>query len=738
MICHTSPNCALDAALTRVRMTRVYRITLLVLGVVFFAVATTERAFAWVSHAETIMAVKATATPSLDPTLADPAWHSGTTFTGFYDFTNHHAAERTTVAYLLYDDKNLYFAVHCEQAGIPLAATQTVDHAGLANDDHVSLDFETSGSGGRVYRFSVNPRGVHDEFDSENARYAPHWQSTTKILPNGDWNVVMTIPLSAIRTQPSEKQNWQINVVRYIANTNDSYTWAFDPTMNDAGSSQYWPHLAGMQIPKAATRPQPHADVYALASGGIDRGQFQNGFGQFQSQRARMYGVDVTVPITSTLSFVGTINPDFSNVEQDQTTIAPQEFQRQYNEYRPFFAQGADYISTLPSANVNSGDLLFYSPNIGVFDRGLKVEGTQGLSQIGVLNVTGDGFDDSVLGYTWNRPDNSLTFAVNAVNANHTGIRDNAIGYGIATTNPHSGVFALAHFASDRGTAVSAPNQANDTQVGLGLQNSHTFALFSYKDIGPQYNPLDGYITLNDVRGPQGLYQYTGAGGGHSIKTYVLQIGGDRYVDRSGAAHQVDIFSSASVTFKSLVQLEYSQHTSELRFYDAGYPNYTNALVVPFNAQKISFGYKDGTPSPLDGSYSWGPFANNALQPVFLQQSSISTTRSFNRWGLSLEYDGAIERPRPGSAAPAIDSQWLRAVALTRTFGKNASLAIGLRGINGNGGYAAPGTNLSIAFRERFSNLNELYIDYGTPAATTTLNRWIMKYVFYTGASNHT
>jgi hypothetical protein len=277
--------------------------------------------------------------------------------------------------------------------------------------------------------------------------------------------------------------------------------------------------------------------VYALGSLGHDRGVFQNGIGDFQQQRSRMYGADVTVPLTNTVAFVGTLNPDFSNIEQDQTTIAPQEFQRRYNEYRPFFAQGADYVANLPAANVNSADLLFYSPNIGIFNRGLKLEGTQGLSQIGAINVIGNGFNDSVFGYTWNKPDNSLTLAVNGVNANHSGLRDNAFGYGVATSNPHSGVFTIAHLASDRGTLISAPRQANDEQVAIGIQNSRTFAILAYKDIGPQYNPVDGYVSLNDVRGPQALYQYTGAGGMRQIKSYILSVGGDRFVDGSGAAH---------------------------------------------------------------------------------------------------------------------------------------------------------------------------------------------------------
>jgi len=704
------------------------------------AVATSVApARAWVPHTATIDAVKVATPPSLDLSLADPAWKRGTVFTKFYDYTTHQPAEHETIAYLLYDDKNLYFAVHNEQRGVPIVAAQTVDHAGVASDDHIVLNLETSASGDRVYQFRTNPHGIHDEYSSENSRYAPDWKSLATVLPNGDWNAIMVIPLKDIRAQRGGKQDWQINVARFIAGTNDEYTWAYEDTMSNVGNWQNWPKLTGVEIVGAAARPRPHADIYALGSAGLDRGLFQNGIGNFEPTKPRPYGVDVTVPVTNTMALVGTLNPDFSNVEQDQTTIAPQEFARMYNEYRPFFAQGANYINSLPGVNINSADIPFYSPTIGVFNSGIKLEGTQGHSALGALNVTGDGFNDSAFGYLYNTSDQSFSAALQGVDANHTGIRDELFGGALSTTNPHSGLFAIAKLTQERGTLVGAPNQAGDFQLALGLQNARQLALLKYADIGPEYNPIDGYLQENDLIGPQAFYQYNGTGSkGAAVKSYTLLAGADRFVDRSGAAHQSDVFSNAGVTFQDQITLQYGQTTSELRAYGTAYPVYTGAQVIPFNSQMLMFGYKDGTPSPVDASYSWGPFANGFLQPVFLQQPSISASRQYGRWGISFAFNGAIEHAVPGSGAIALDSQWERSLSVSRSFGKDTSIALGLRGINGNGGFAVPGTNLAIAFHERFRNLDELYIDYGTPASITTLNRFILKYIFHVGGDTGT
>ncbi len=689
---------------------------------------------AWVPHTATIAAVKVATPPSLDLSLSDPVWKTGTVFTDFYDYTTHQPAEHPTTAYLLYDDKNLYLAVHNEQHGIPIVAAQTVDNYGVASDDHIALNLETSGSGSRVYQFRTNPHGIHDEYSSENSRFAPDWKSLATVLPNGDWNAILVIPLKDIRVQGGGKQNWQINIARFIAGTNDEYTWAYEHTMSNVANWQNWPQLTGVQIQAAAARRHPHANIYALGAAGPDRGTFQNGIGNFQPMKARTYGIDVTVPVTNTMALVGTLNPDFSNVEQDQTTIAPQEFARMYNEYRPFFAQGANYINPLPGVNINSADIPFYSPNIGVFTRGLKLEGTERHGAIGALNVIGDGFNDSAFGYAYNTSNQAFSAALQGIAANHIGVRDDVFGGALATTNPHSGAFALVKLTQERGTLVGAPAQAGDFQLGFGIQNARGTALLKYTDIGPEYNPIDGYLQENDLRGPQFFYQYNGtAAKGAAVKAYSVLFGVDRFVDRVGAAHQADVFSNASVTFTNQVTLQYGQTTSELRTYANAYPVYSGAQVIAFNAQTLAFGYMDGTPSPVDASYSWGPFANGFLQPVYLQQPALAASRQFGRWGLSFSFNGAIEHAMPGSSALALDSQWERSLSVTRSFGKDASLAVGLRGINGYGGFALPGTNLAIGFHQRFKNLDELYIDYGTPASITTLNRFVLKYVFHVG-----
>jgi hypothetical protein len=61
-------------------------------------------------------------------------------------------------------------------------------------------------------------------------------------------------------------------------------------------------------------------------------------------------------------------------------------------------------------------------------------------------------------------------------------------------------------------------------------------------------------------------------------------------------------------------------------------------------------------------------------------------------------------------------------------------MTFSLRSINGIGGFSPrQGTNIAAAFHKRFRGGDELFVNFGTPADYTTLDRTIVKYVFHLG-----
>ena len=684
-------------------------------------VAAVGPARAAVNGSSRFPAQKAANPPPLSVPATDPVWSNALVARDFTDFTARRPAEEDTRAAFLYDNTNLYVAFHAVQTGIPITAAQRIDHQGVGSDDHVSIGIDTVGNGSRTYSFRVNALGVHDESSSENSRYQPPWRSIAHVTPAGDYDVLMVIPLADVRAQGSAVQTWRINFERYVAAQNADFTWAYEPAMQSISTVRYWPQLTGIRLASSATRPKPQADTYVLESAGSDRDIFQNGIGTFEQTQPRLVGVDVTYPFTNTLAFVGTLNPDFSNVEQDQTTIQLQEFQKAYDEYRPFFAQGAQYLNALPQIGVSGGNAMLYTPSIGIFDRGLKIEGTAGPNAIGMLNAVGPGFNDNAAGYAYTNADASLSIDAEAVLANHTDVRDRTIGYGFTQQNRRSGQYTSLEFASETN---SATGEAHDFNVVEGLRNQHFNLGAYYRDTGPGYSPIDGYTAVNDARGPQANVGYTGTGSARSpLLSYSVNVFADRFLQSDGTVREADINAFYNVQFKNLISLQGFFGPSELQV--------TPGVVDWFNRRQIELGYRASTPQPLTLSYTWGPF-----QGFYVQQTQAIDGRVIGPYSVQLEYDGNIERAAAG--APIFDSQWLRRVVLARSFGRNGSLGVALRSINGTGGFATPGTNFSLLYQQRFPSQDLLYVEYGTPAATQTLHRFIVKYVFHVGGGSGT
>ena len=355
----------------------------------FLCLALHSAASAAIAPGRAVVAVKASAAPSQDTAFTDPAWKNAVRATDFANATKREPARNATTALLLYDDKNLYVGFVAEQQGIALTETQASNDVGYGLDDEVTVSIDPSGNNSRLYAFTSTAAGIRYEYSSESSRYQPPWKTVSATTADG-FRVLMTIPLADMRVGSGKTQHWRINFSRYVAGSGDLLTWAYDAgssaycSNNSNGATIYcdatrWPILTGIALAGVAKAPAPYADIYALGSAGRDRDVFETTPLNFTKQAARNFGLDATVPFTRSLAFVTALGPDFSNVETDQTTIAPQEFAIQYNEYRPFFAQGSNYISALPNFGVNGpANQMFYSPALGIVDDGFKVEGTTG------------------------------------------------------------------------------------------------------------------------------------------------------------------------------------------------------------------------------------------------------------------------------------------------------------------------------------------------------------------------
>jgi hypothetical protein len=189
--------------------------------------------------------------------------------------------------------------------------------------------------------------------------------------------------------------------------------------------------------------------------------------------------------------------------------------------------------------------------------------------------------------------------------------------------------------------------------------------------------------------------------------------------------HKADAGFNAFADLKNNFSISLGTGQTELRSYggnlQTGYPFYRDPKDQRFDVSYAGFTYRPNSPAPVNVQYSWGPFGD-----YYLQQITSSMTHPIGtRYTLSLEYDGTREHLFLGPET----GQWLRRVSLGWSIDRNSTLSIALRDISGTGGFADPGTNLSASLHRLFDSGNELYLSFGTPAATSTINRFLVKYV---------
>lgn len=691
-------------------------------------------ATAAVDHLKSFPAARVDVPPKFDAALSDPAWQKAFTASDFQDLTARKPAPLETTAYLLYDDKNLYVAFRAKQEGVPIHADQTTNNIGFGQDDCVGIGIDTSGAGSVVYYFETTPRGVRYQQSAESDRYAPPWEAQAAIQ-GSTWTAMLTIPLNDLRAAGGKNQTWRINFVRNVAGTAEHYTWAYDGLMQDGQppnwpaltDMRWWPALGGLDIAGSAARPKPRAEIYGLESFGKDRKVFQQSNNTFATQSVRNYGLDFVYPVTSTIAAVGTLNPDFSNVEVDQQTIVPQEFQRNLAEYRPFFAQGGRYFTNISfplGGLIGPADQVLYTPSIGTFDRGFKVEGTYGMQQLGALSVRstvpGARLDDEAFSFKHALQDRTFLYWVNAVEGHHDIGNDTTVESGIAGRNLKTGLVWGYDQSLEQRRIISDPTHqfAYGRSGFVDVHKPNYEWNIGYLDVSPAYGPIDGFTTVNDIRGPTVFTDFLTTT--RALKNWTGFFAADRFLTRTGAVHEADFFGTTDLFTKGLVHLNLTQSTSSLDD-----PVLTGGVMLPFNQSSFTLGYRDGTSSPVDFFYGAGPFAT-----FYLQQFNVFTTRPIGtRFNVSLTYAGTHER----SAAIGVDGQILRSLAVGESLGPETNLTLALRSINGNGGFATPGVNFAAGLHNKFKSGSELFVSFGTPAAPTTLDRVIVKYLWRIG-----
>ncbi len=638
---------------------------------------------------------------TIDGALSD-GWLKGSRASLEHDLTYRKGVgQDTTDVYILLDAQYVYVAFNCRQSE-PLTITQNTNDVGSGTDDQVSVALWPGGPNGFAYTFTATPNGTHYESSTENTAFSPPWDSAGKIVGNG-FDVTMRIPRKVLHGDG--RDSWGLQFERTVARNNMNIVWAYDPIMTSAFDPMHFGLLTGIGKVglKSRSRPSPRVGVYGL-------GQLATPESGGNTSRV---GLDFSLPVTSSAAFLGTLHPDYSEVEIDQQTIAPTIFRRQYTEVRPFFTQLENFFS----------ETELYTPNIPTPSSGYAVEGTEDNVKFAAFDALGeDGRNDNAetVGYT--SPSQNWWVREQRVAASLPDFFD-------LTQSTYFGYDDLKHwdvsgiFSQESGTDVLNPTQASYNQGTVSWRDPLTTAALSLVKIGSDYSPFDGYVQYNGTAGYDSSASHTWKFSSQAPWQSILVSG---VMDVS---HGPD--GSVNYNLHS-IGADLTTHNNNVILLTSGsfYVEEPGHGLVPFSQDEVAFNLAANPNKGASASYVFGSIYDGYAQDLDLQ----AFAQVFRRGTVTLEEYSTVFNSRSG----ARQAQALSRLSYTMQLTKTDSFSAGIRTINGAPAgfgpqFAMHGTNLSLAYSQHRAYTN-LFVVYGDPNDVSTLHSFIVKLVQFFGA----
>ena len=657
--------------------------------------------------------------PPIDGTLAAAAWQKAAKVTLGFDRLTHGAAAEPTTAYILTDGEALYVGFDATQTRTPVLTTQHSNNTGADADDEVKIGLWPGGSNGFNYQFVSTAIGTRYQISSENLSYEPTWEAAGHLSEHG-YVVTMRIPLRVVRG--ANPKSWLVNFTRWEPTTGALYAWSGGPTFGGTSDTNYARPMIGMPS-VAAARPKPRIGLYGLgaiaapsAGGSTSR-----------------TGVDLSIPITQSSSFIATLHPDFSNAERDQQTIAPTATRRFFNETRPFFTQGANFYNYMECDACN-GEQSLYTPSIPTPRDGYAVEGTEGRFTFGAFDAVGVARNDAAESVIFKTKPRNLFVSAQHVGVNMPGLRDNTEQFATKWDDlQHK--FIYADYGVESGTLVTNGSRAHFAEIGGGFYGPNSFTGGGIRKIGAQYNPFDGFVSNTDIAGFGVFTQHTWTPLGSPFKQINANIMLDSY---HGATrlNQYDINAQIDVTTRKLWEFVANTGSSYLL---------VGNTMTPVTQETLRLTYHSGTSTPTSLWYGTGRYGNGRLD-TWYRSTTIKLT---NRGSLSLEADDTRQYLDSGRT----NIEWLQRASFAYQTDANSSFALGVRrffgaspepygggcGVVDAGGVFHRGycPNVSFAYYRRMPH-DELYVIYGDASATRTVPQFLVKFIHYFGAEKGT
>lgn len=310
---------------------------------------------------------------SIDGVIAPSEWDAAVPSGAWERFGGPTPVQETTDVRLLADRQYLYvFVKASDKFASRIRANETQrGSSAVLEDDSIRIHIDSQGAGVGYSMFAFNTLGTqYTELEggtSSNWKWAGDWKVAVKRSDAG-YTAEVAIPWKLLRHPKGASSIGFVAMRRVFRESNPVASPPLPANLQTTKNlAQFMARFETGPLPDTPSAPVILPYSYATAGA---------------TNRAKL-GIDIKAPITTGITALATLFPDFQNIENDVNTVAFSYNEQALLDRRPFFAEGSEFM---PERD------LFYSRRITSVDTGAKLVGRDGNQTFGALvTSTADG-----------------------------------------------------------------------------------------------------------------------------------------------------------------------------------------------------------------------------------------------------------------------------------------------------------------------------------------------------------
>jgi hypothetical protein len=312
-----------------------------------------------VEKANPVVVPRLEAAPVVDGTLDEAAWRGAAVLRDFYQTNpgDNAAPSAPTEVLVGFTATHFYFAFRCKDDPSKVRAN-VAKRDQIWDDDYVGFYIDTFNDRRRAYELFFNPLGIQadgifTEGGGEDFSLDLVMESKGRVTEDG-YVVEVAVPFKSLRYEAGRDKHWGLHAYRRIKHRNNELdSWMPNDRNRGTVLSQAG-RLTGLEgidtertvelIPSfTVSHSGNRVSAYGPAGpppGVLDPGAFDDD--GFDAEA----GLTAKFMLTPSVTLDFAANPDFAQVEADQTVVtANQRFPIFFQEKRPFFLEGMDLFN---------------------------------------------------------------------------------------------------------------------------------------------------------------------------------------------------------------------------------------------------------------------------------------------------------------------------------------------------------------------------------------------------------